>query len=185
VRVLDDSTPLTRELLEFLEAGEAPIYLGFGSMLAPPGASRILIDAARSLGRRVIVAQGWAELALIDNASDCIAVGDVNQQALFPRVAAIVHHGGAGTTATASRSGIPQVVVPMFGGQFYWARRVRAVGIGTSVLGAASALATETLASALEEVLQPAVGQQARTFTQQLNPNGAMVAAQKLVTCCR
>ncbi|MDP9001106.1 MAG: hypothetical protein M3O46_13455 [Myxococcota bacterium] len=65
-------------------------------------------------------------------------------------MAAVVHHGGAGTTAASARAGVPQVVVPMFGDQFYWASRVRALGIGSSALGA---LATETLATALQGVL--------------------------------
>jgi vancomycin aglycone glucosyltransferase len=59
----------------------------------------------------VLVARGWAGLALIDDAGDCLAVGEVNQQALFRRVAAVVHHCGAGTTATATGAGAPQVVV--------------------------------------------------------------------------
>jgi vancomycin aglycone glucosyltransferase len=176
--ILEDSTPLTRELAEFLDAGEPPIYLGFGSMPAPQGVSRTLVDAARAVGRRAIVSQGWAELGLIDDALDCIAIGDVNQQALFPRVAAVVHHGGAGTIATASRAGVPQVVVPRFSDQFYWASRVRALGIGTSVLGT---LTAETLASALREVLEPAVAPRSRSVAQQLSSDGAMVAARRLV----
>ena len=152
--VLADSTPLAREVEEFLGAGAPPIYIGFGSMPAPEGVSRILIEAVRAVGRRAIVSQGWAGLATTDQGSDCLAIGDVNQQVLFPRVAAVVHHGGAGTTATAARAGVPQVVAPMFSDQFYWASRVRAVGIGTSVAGP---LTTESLAAALREVFAPAV----------------------------
>jgi vancomycin aglycone glucosyltransferase len=137
--ILEDTAPLPRELEAFLAAGESPVYLGFGSMPAPPGASRILVEAARAVGRRASVARGWAELSHVDSA-DCIAVGDVNQQALFPRVAAVLHHGGAGTTAVAARAGVPQVVAPMFGDQFYWASRVRAEGLGASV---ANPLTTE------------------------------------------
>ena len=63
--------------------------------------------------------RGWARLAPIDDAPDCITIDDVNHQALFARVAAVVHHSGAGTTAAAARAGAPQVVVPMFSDQFY------------------------------------------------------------------
>lgn len=56
----------------------------------------------------MLVGQGWADLALIDDGDDCFAVGEVNQQALFRRVAAVVHHGGAGTTTTAARAGTPR-----------------------------------------------------------------------------
>ncbi len=176
--ILEDSTPLARELEELLAKGEPPIYLGFGSMPAPEGVSRTLVDAARAVGRRAILSRGWTELSLFDDALDCIAVGDVNQQALFPRVAAVVHHGGAGTTAAAARAAVPQVLVPMFGDQFYWASRVRALGIGSSVLGT---LTTETLATALRKALEPAVAPRSRSIARQLASGGAMVAALRLV----
>ncbi|TIN04366.1 MAG: glycosyltransferase family 1 protein, partial [Mesorhizobium sp.] len=72
---------------------------------------------------RTVIARGWAELGLTDDRDDCFAVGDVNQQALFRRVAAVMHHGGAGTTVAAARAGAPQLVVPQIGDQPYWARR--------------------------------------------------------------
>ena len=65
------------------------------------------------------VSRGWADLALIDDRGDCLVVGDVNHQALFRRVVAVVHHGGAGTTTTAARAGLPQVVVPHIADQPY------------------------------------------------------------------
>jgi vancomycin aglycone glucosyltransferase len=177
--ILDDATPLPAELEAFLRAGEPPLYLGFGSMPAPEGASRVLVDAARAAGRRAIVSKGWAELALVDDARDCIAVGDVNQQALFPRVAAVVHHGGAGTSAAASRAGVPQVVVPMFGDQFYWASRVRALGLGASVVGT---LGAEALSSALREALEPGVASRCRMVAKELGSDGATVAARRLTS---
>jgi len=176
--ILEDSTPLAPELQAFLDAGAPPLYLGFGSMPAPEGVSRVLVDAARAVGRRAIISQGWAGLGLVDREADCIAIGDVNQQALFPRVAAVVHHGGAGTTATAARAGVPQVVAPMFGDQFYWASRVRALEIGASV---ANPLTAESLASALRTALEPAAASRARSVAQQLRPDGAAVAARRVI----
>jgi vancomycin aglycone glucosyltransferase len=170
---------LAPEIEEFFARGEPPIYLGFGSMSAPDGASPTVLDAARAVGHRAILSRGWAELDVIDEAPDCIAVGDVNHQALLPRMAAVVHHGGAGTTAAAARAGVPQVVVPMFSDQFYWAGRIRALGIGTSVEGT---LNTEALAMALREALHPAVAARSRSVAQQLRSDGAMVAAQRLVS---
>lgn len=177
--ILADSTPLASEIEEFLAKGAPPIYFGFGSMPAPEVVSRTLLDAARAVGRRAILSRGWAELGLTDDAPDCIAVGDVNHQALFTRVAAVVHHGGAGTTATAARAGVPQVAVPMFSDQFYWASRVRELGIGSSVVGA---VATDTLASALRESLEHTIAHRARRVAQQLRSDGAMVAARRLVS---
>lgn len=175
--ILEDRSPLPREVEEFLASGEPPIYLGFGSMPAAEGMSRTLIDAARAVGRRVILSRGWAELGPIDDALDCIAVGDINQQALFPRVAAVVHHGGAGTTATAASAGAPQVVAPMFGDQFYWGSRAEALGIGAAVVGP---LTTDRLTRALQSVLEPAIAR-ARSVAPQLRADGAMVAARRLV----
>jgi vancomycin aglycone glucosyltransferase len=178
--LLPDATPLSPDLAAFLKAGEPPIYFGFGSMPAPSGMSQPLIMAARACGRRVIVSQGWAEVGLIDDAPDGIAIGDINLAALFPHVAAAVHHGGAGTTATAARAGVPQVVIPMFGDQFYWASRVQALGIGTSLVGVGS-LTEKMVASALREVLEPDVAWRAQSIVANLRHDGALVAARRLV----
>lgn len=176
--ILEDRTPLSDELEAFLEAGEPPIYFGFGSMPAPQDLSRTLLEAARAVGRRAIVSQGWAELDRIDDANDSIVIGDVNQQMLFPRAAAIVHHGGAGTTAAAARASVPQVVVPMFNDQFYWASRVRALGIGSSIVGP---LTIDSLGASLREALDPSVATRARSVAQQLDADGTTVAARRLV----
>src|SRR6195256_4088937 len=110
-------------------------------------------EVIRAQGRRVIFGCGWADLALIDDRDDCFAVGEVNQQALFGRVAAVVHHGGAGTTTTATRAGAPQVVVPQWADQPYWAGRVAGLGIG--VAHDVQAPTTESLSVALGTVLTP------------------------------
>jgi vancomycin aglycone glucosyltransferase len=124
------------------------------SVRLPVPEARAAAQAARALGRRVIVSRGWAELSLVDDGTDCLAIGEVNQQALFTRVAAVVHHGGAGTTTAAARAGAPQIVIPQHYDQHYWARRVAELGIGTAhVPGTPTA---ESLASALEHALQPA-----------------------------
>jgi vancomycin aglycone glucosyltransferase len=78
----------------------------------PKDVARVAIEAIRAQGRRALVSRGWADLDLIDDRDDCFGAGEVNQQAQFGRVAAVVHHGGAGTTTTATRAGAPQVVVP-------------------------------------------------------------------------
>jgi vancomycin aglycone glucosyltransferase len=175
--ILEDPSPLPSDLEEFLAAGPPPVYFGFGSMpiADAEGTSRTLIDAARAAGRRAIVSRGWADLELIDEAPDCIAIGDVNQQALFPRVAAVVHHGGAGTTLAAARAGAPQVVVPMFGDQPFWASRVRELGIGTSV--PIAELTADRLASALHDASDPAIAERAGSIAGRIVIDGAAVAA--------
>ncbi|MCW2943739.1 MAG: glycosyl transferase, partial [Actinoallomurus sp.] len=129
---LPDERPLPAELVAFLDAGTPPVYVGFGSMRSSEDAARVAIEAIRAQGRRALVGRGWSDLALIDDRDDCFAVGEANHQALFGRVAAVVHHGGAGTTTTATRAGAPQVVVPQAADQPYWAGRVADLGIGTA-----------------------------------------------------
>ena len=126
------------------------------------------------------MSRGWADLALPDDAPDCLAIGEVNQQALFPRVAAVVHHGGAGTTTAAARAGAPQVVVPQMYDQHYCAGRVDELGIGAA--HAPGAPTTESLTSALERTLQRATSPHVPApLAGAMRGDGAMVAARRLV----
>jgi vancomycin aglycone glucosyltransferase len=181
--ILPDERPLPAEVEEFLEAGEPPVYFGFGSMRAPQDLGRVMVEAARALGRRAIVSRGWAGLSLAGNGPDGLAIGEVNVQALFGRVAAVVHHGGAGTTTAAAAAGAPQVVVPQMYDQHYWAARVEHLGVGTAhELGAPGAPTADSLASALERALQPGVAARARSVANEVRRDGAEVAANRLVT---
>jgi vancomycin aglycone glucosyltransferase len=173
-----DERPLPAELLEFLDAGEPPVYFGFGSMRAPAEVAGAALAAARAHGRRAVVARGWADL-VADGAPDCLGIGEINQQALFKRVAAVVHHGGAGTTTTAARAGAAQVVVPQMYDQHYFAGRVRDLGLGAATEpGVPTA---EALTSALEVALRPEVATRAREFSGQVRADGASVAARHLL----
>ena len=176
--VFADRTPLPADLEAFLESGEAPVFVGFGSMPAAAPVSRQLIGAVRAVGRRALVSRGWAGLDLIDGAPDCLVVGDVNHDMLFPRVAAVVHHGGAGTTAAAARAGVPQVITPMFSDQFYWADRVVDFGVGATISHAT--MTEESLTGALRVALDQTVAVRARTLAAQVGRDGAAVAARQL-----
>lgn len=158
---MPDQRPLSADLETFLEAGEPPVYFGLGSMRAPRDLSQVMIQATRTLGRRAIVSRGWADLALVDDGLDCMSVGEVNQQALFQRLAAVVHHGGACTTTTATRAGAPQVALPQIYDQHYWAQRIDHLGIGSAHPPVTPT--TESLATALSRVLQPDVAARAQS----------------------
>ena len=177
--IVRDERPLSDDLEIFLAAGDAPIYFGFGSIRATPDLARVMIESARAVGRRAILSRGWADLALPDDAPDCLAIGEVNQQALFPRVAAVVHHGGAGTTTAAARAGAPQVVVPQMYDQHYYAARVNELGVGTA--HAPGAATTESLTRALERTLRGDVAERARALADATRGDGALVAAQRIV----
>jgi vancomycin aglycone glucosyltransferase len=174
-----DERPLSPELEAFLDAGEPPVYFGFGSMRTSQDVSQAILKAARAVGRRAIVSRGWAGLSLPDHEPDCFTVDEANLQALFTRVAAVVHHGGAGTTTTAAQAGAPQVVVPQMYDQHYWAKRVHLLGIGTA--HAPGAPTADTLTEALSHTIQPDVAARARAVAASVRTDGAEIAARRLI----
>ncbi len=175
----EDDRPLPADLEIFLKAGPPPVYVGFGSMPmhTTTDLPKVVIEAVREVGRRVVTLQGWADLTTTDD--DCFAIGEVNHQALFPRVAAVVHHGGAGTTTTATAAGTPQVVVPQAADQPYWAGRVATLGIGVAHGGPTPT--TESLAAALEGALTTERREQAQLVASDIQRDGATTAAKHLL----
>jgi len=176
--ILPDERPLSQELEAYLEAGEPPVYFGFGSARAPRELGQAMVQAARALGRRAIVSRGWANLSAVDDAADCLAIDEVNHQALFTRIAAVVHHGGAGTTTAAARAGAPQVVVPQVYDQHYWAQRIDQLGVGAAHTPGVPTI--ESLTRALESALRPEVAARARSLATGVLTDGALVAARRL-----
>ncbi|MEV7804520.1 glycosyltransferase [Microbispora sp. NPDC088329] len=177
--ILPDRRPLPPELERFLDDGESPVCVGFGSVRAPRDIAQVTVEAARALGRRVIVLRGWAGLSPADDGPDCLAIDEVNQQALFLRVAAVVHHGGAGTTTAAALAGTPQVVLPQHYDQHYWAGRVGDLGIGVAHPPAEPT--AESLTAALRRVLHPDVVARAGAVAGEVRTDGAAVAARRLI----
>ncbi|WP_205325038.1 glycosyltransferase [Glycomyces sp. YM15] len=175
--ILPDDRPLPADLEAFLDAGEPPVYFGFGSIpvRGAEDAARAVVESVRAHGRRAVLARGWAGLAPVDEGADCFAVGEVNQQALFARVAAVVHHGGAGTTHAATRSGAPQVIVPQIVDQPYWGGRVAALGVGALHEGPVPT--AETLTAALAIALAPETRRRAAEVGPAIRADGADTAA--------
>ena len=177
--MLSGEWPLPDDLEEFLASGPPAIYLGFGSMRASDQTGRVLVESARALGLRSILSQGWAGLIPDDMGDDCLSIGDVNHAKLFPRVAAIVHHGGAGTTASAAWAGRAQVIIPHNYDQFYWAHRVQELGVGISG-PLRDDLTEEALVQALRECLRPEVTTRAQALAGRMELQGARIAAERL-----
>jgi vancomycin aglycone glucosyltransferase len=139
----------------FLADGDAPIYVGFGSMVSPSSRALVAhaIDAARAVGRRLILAGGWAGLERdAAEGDDVLAVSTIAHADVLPRVAAAVHHGGAGTTTASARAGVPQVILPHILDQYYWAHRIERLGLGPSGLPIALVNA-DVLAARLDRAL--------------------------------
>ncbi|BCL25248.1 glycosyltransferase [Streptomyces aurantiacus] len=176
---LADERPLPADLVSFLEAGTPPVYVGFGSLRPSPGIVERAIEALRAQGHRVLVSRGWADLNPVDDRDDCFAIGEVSHQRLFGRVAAVVHHGGAGTTVTAARAGVPQVVVPLqLADNPYWAGRVADLDIGAALDG--PTLTTESLDVAFKTALSPETRTRAKDVGSRIRTDGAAVAASLL-----
>jgi UDP:flavonoid glycosyltransferase YjiC (YdhE family) len=143
------------ELLDFLRGGSAPVYIGFGSMSSekPEETMRLILDALAVHNRRAIVHSGWAGLASASVPNNVLVIGSVPHSWLFSRVSAIVHHGGAGTTAAAIRAGAPSIVVPFHGDQPFWADLTYRLGVGTRPIPRRR-LTGERLATAIESSLE-------------------------------
>ncbi len=120
-------------LQKFLSSGTKPVYVGFGSMIAhdPHEMFNMVRQALHASGKRGIIATGWSTLT-VDSTADMYVTDHVPHDWLFPRVAAVVHHGGAGTTAAGLRAGVPSVILPFFADQPFWGKRVAALGAGPS-----------------------------------------------------
>jgi sterol 3beta-glucosyltransferase len=119
-------------LQSFLEAGDPPVYVGFGSMSGqdPARLGSLVIDALAQNGQRGVLATGWGGLRAGQLPPNVFVIEAAPHAWLFPRMAAVVHHGGAGTTAAALRAGVPAIVVPFIVDQPFWGARVRALGVG-------------------------------------------------------
>jgi vancomycin aglycone glucosyltransferase len=177
--LLNDPAPLPVELEKFLADGEPPVYFGFGSMSSTALAGEDLLEAARASGHRAIISRGWANLELTNGGDDCISIGDVNHARLLPRTAAIVHHGGAGTTTAAALAGKPQIILPQLYDQFYWAHRVKRMGIGVACRPG-DVITIDGLANSLRECLKPAVIERGISLKVGMELNGARNSAEKL-----
>ncbi|MEU4834794.1 glycosyltransferase [Streptosporangium sp. NPDC023615] len=123
--------PLAPGPAAFLDAGPPPVFVGFGSMVPadPAATAETVVAALRRAGMR-----GILQNLPYPGADDMLVIGDADHAGLFPRVAAVVHHGGAGTTGAGLRAGVPTVVCPFFSDQPFWGTRVASLGAGPAPL---------------------------------------------------
>lgn len=119
-------------LVDFLQSGTPPVYVGFGSMGAKGAAKRtkIILEALEKSGQRGVLASGWGGLSASNLPSNIFMVNSVPHDWLFPQMAAVVHHGGAGTTAAGLRAGKPTIICPFLGDQPFWGKIIYKQGVG-------------------------------------------------------
>ena len=174
------------DMQAFLQNGPAPVYVGFGS-LSDPSAARttdLVIEALQRAGQRGILATGQKGMTRPAHLPEGIFMLESAPHAwLFPRMAAVVHHGGAGTTGAGLRAGVPQVVIPHSNDQPAWARRVYELGAGARPIPRKK-LTAEILATAIRSVLAEDVKEAAKELGKKIQAdNGAEAAARVVMDC--
>jgi UDP:flavonoid glycosyltransferase YjiC (YdhE family) len=120
------------ELINFLQAGNPPVYIGFGSMSSkdPAATAELILEALQQIHQRAILLSGWSGLDRVNLPDSILMLDSIPHDWLFPRLAAVVHHGGVGTTAAGLRAGVPSVIIPFFGDQPFWGRLIAQKGLG-------------------------------------------------------
>lgn len=141
------------ELSAFLSAGSLPVYIGFGSMTGsdPERLANIVIEALQSAGLRGVLATGWGGMKVKAPPGNIFIVDHVPHSWLFSRVCAVVHHGGAGTTAAALYAGRPSIIISFFGDQPFWGQRIHTLNAGSAPIPLKK-LTVNRLVAALKEV---------------------------------
>ena len=166
-------------LSEFLEAGPAPVYIGFGSMGGAGAVERAVTvcKAVGLAGQRAVLASGWGGLKAVSCSENVCVLPDAPHDWLFPKMCAVVHHGGAGSTMAGLRAGKPSVICPFIGDQPFWGRTLYRAGLGAKPI-AQNALTPERLAQAIRDALAPAVVARAQAVGARIRAeNGAECAA--------
>ncbi|KNA15791.1 hypothetical protein SOVF_094980 isoform A [Spinacia oleracea] len=165
--------------VEWIKKGKKPIYIGFGSMPLedPCKMTSIIMEALKDTEQRGILDRGWGDLGVFSEVPGHIFLLDnCPHDWLFPQCSAVVHHGGAGTTATGLRAGCPTTVVPFFGDQFFWGDRIHQKGLGPEPIPIAQ-LSVDALSSAIRFMLQPEVKTRAMELAKLIENEDGVAAA--------
>jgi UDP:flavonoid glycosyltransferase YjiC (YdhE family) len=142
-------------LADFLQAGPPPISIGFGSMSNrdPQKTAELVLTALKQSGQRAVLLSGWGGLSNRNFPDSVLMLDSAPHAWLFPRMAAVVHHGGAGTTAAGLRAGVPSILIPFFGDQPFWGRKVAQLGVGPAPIPRKQ-LSAESLARAIRQAVE-------------------------------
>ena len=176
------ATDADEEVASWIAAGAPPIFCGFGSTLVKSPADTIaMISAAcAQLGERALVCSGGTDFSQVSHSDHIKVVGAVNYAATFPTCRAVVHHGGAGTTAVGLRAGVPTLILSTWGDQTVWGARVKRLKVGTA--RRFSATTRESLVADLRTILAPEYVARARELaTRMSKPAESVMAAADLM----
>jgi UDP:flavonoid glycosyltransferase YjiC (YdhE family) len=181
---LPDERSLSRELEAFLDGGDPPVYVGFGSIgeVNADATTRLIVEALQIAGRRGVISHGVGGLARGPLPEEMIAAGDCDHAKLFPRMAAVIHHGGAGTTATAARAGMPQVVVSHLNEQYGWGRQTHRLGIGVQPIPRSKLTAARLGAAIAQAATDASLASEAKAVAARLRETDPLeIAVRELI----
>jgi sterol 3beta-glucosyltransferase len=150
-------------LVDFLQAGPPPVYIGFGSMgnRNPEATADLVLQAIAITGQRAVLQSGWGGLKATNLPDNVFMVDSIPHSWLFSRMAAIVHHGGAGTTAAGLRAGVPNIIIPFFGDQLFWGQHITKLGVSPGPIPRKQLTAKGLAASIQKAVTDRSMGQRA------------------------
>lgn len=174
-------------LQAFLESGPPPVYVGFGSMPSqnPEQVAALVVQALTMAGQRGIILTGKGAMgkgmAQQDNNESVYFVDSIPHDWLLPRVAAVVHHGGAGTTAAGIRAGIPGVLIPILGDQLFWGQRVADLGIGAGPIPRKKLTAERLAAAVHQAVTDPVMRRRAATLGEKIRAEDGVGQAVRII----
>jgi sterol 3beta-glucosyltransferase len=173
-----------RRLIDFIAGGPAPVYVGFGSVGVrdEKGTLRLAQEALRMCGQRAVVGVRASLRSSLEASNDFLPIDDVPFDWLFTRVAAVIHHGGAGTTAAAMRAGIPNVVFPHFSDQPFWGRRVAALGVGPEPIPGKELTAGRLAAAIKTALTDSAMRQRAARLGEKIRMENGVQRAVEAIT---
>jgi sterol 3beta-glucosyltransferase len=165
---LDNSYQPPAELLSFLQEGESPLCITFGSMVNrnQERIDRIVSESLKQTGNRGIILSGWSGIEKVSS-NDLLYLEAVPHDWLLPHCKLVIHHGGAGTTATGLHAGIPNIVVPFLGDQLFWGERVHALGAGPKPILVKS-FSVEKLTQAIARAESETICKRAQILSQQI-----------------
>ncbi|KAF6234133.1 hypothetical protein HO173_007553 [Letharia columbiana] len=162
-------------LAKFLDTGEPPVYIGFGSIVVddPDKFTSLIFEAVEKAGVRALVSKGWGGLGDEGHTPDNIyMLENTPHDWLFPRVSAVVHHGGAGTTAVGLKCGKPTMIVPFFGDQPFWGAMVAKAGAGAHQATPYKKLSADALAEGIQQCLTPEAKKAAEKIAKSIAAEG-------------
>ncbi|KAJ5771840.1 CAZyme family GT1 [Penicillium odoratum] len=157
------------EITTFLNAGQKPIYIGFGSIVVsnPLKLTNIIFEAVRKTGQRALVSKGWGNLGADEVPDNILMIGSCPHDWLFRQVSCVIHHGGAGTTAAGLALGVPTIIVPFFGDQQFWGNIVARAGAGPTPIPY-KRLNVESLSKAIQNALEPSTLDRAQSIARKM-----------------